>query len=294
MALIAPEVFKNIRRIQIQTTHIVNELLAGVYHSAFKGSGIEFEEVREYQPGDDERSIDWNVTARMNHPYVKNYREERELTVMLVVDISASSRFGSSERFKNELVAEIGAVLAFSAIKNNDKVGLLLFSDQVEKYLPPKKGVRHVLRVIRELLVFKPQHVGTHLTPALQFLGKVQKKSGICFLISDFMGPDYSKAITPIAAKHDLITIAMVDTYEKQLPNLGIVTFSDLETNEEISIDTSNPRAVELFFQYNNDRLATHKKLMDRIGAGFIPLQTDRAYVDALRTFLQERKKRAL
>jgi uncharacterized protein (DUF58 family) len=287
------DVYKNIRRIQIKTTRNVNDLFAGMYHSAFKGKGLEFEDVREYQPGDDIRSIDWNVTARLQAPFVKNFREERELTVMLVVDISASSLFSHTGRLKSELIAEIGALLAFSAIKNLDKVGLLLYSDEVELYLRPKKGTRHVLRVIRELLLFKPQHKGTNLLKALTFLGNTQRRKAICFIISDFLTAqrfDHEAAL--IAKRHELIAIQVYDAYEKQFPNLGLVQLRDLESNQLQLVDSSDPVTQTSYQQKAEERQKDLKKLMNRIGAGFISVASDESYTKALHHFFKHRGRR--
>jgi len=292
MAYLSPEIIQKLRRIQISTTRMVNDVLAGAYHSAFKGLGMEFEDVREYQPGDEVRTIDWNVTARMNHPYVKSYREERELTVMLVVDVSASAHFGSNDSRKSELIAEIGAVLAFSAIKNNDKVGLILFSDQIELYLPPKKGTRHVLRVIRELLVFEPKGKGTDIGAALTFLGKVQKRKGVCFLISDFMNDHYTKEITITAKRHDLITLSITDPYEQNFPNMQLVMLRDLESGKLKLVDTSTAAIRQTFQSQARSRQQQHRTLMNKINAGSIELQTDQSYVSAIRNFFKIREKR--
>lgn len=284
------EVFKKIRRIQIQTTHLANDLLAGAYRSAFKGKGMEFEEVREYQPGDDVRTIDWNVTARMRHPYVKNFREERDITVMLVVDISASSRFGSY-KLKSELIAEIGAVIAFSAIKNNDRIGLILFSDVVEKYIPPRKGTRHVMRLIRELLLNEPSHRKTNIAVALDFLGSVVPKSGVCFLISDFISPSYAHEAALTAKKHDFITIGITDPYELAFPKTGLIGLQDLETGETQTIDSSDETTQETFKKNAAERLGTHQRLMNKIGAGFIDLRTNQPYLPAIKKFFKIRGK---
>ena len=292
MSLIPEDVFKTIRRIQIRTTRTVNDMLAGSYHSAFKGRGMEFEDVREYQPGDEVRSIDWNVTARMNHPYVKNFREERELTVMLLVDVSASSSFGSTRKTKAEYLAEIGAVLAFSAIQNNDKVGLILFSDQVEKYIPPKKGVRHVLRVIRELLVFKAKSQGTDINAALNFLGKVQKRQGVCFLISDFLAPDFSTALTLTTKRHDLIALSISDPHETTFPNVGLARIQDLETGKTAWVDTSLPRVREQLKQRAEKRKAEQRRMIEKGGGGYLELCTNLSYADRLHVFLERRQRK--
>lgn len=289
MAELSEDLFKKIQRIQILSTQLAKDLLAGAYRSAFKGKGMEFEEVRDYQPGDDIRTIDWNVTARMNHPYVKNFREERDLTVILLVDVSASSRFGSKNLLKSEIVAEIGAVLAFSAIKNNDRVGLILFSDIVEKYVPPRKGTRHVLRVIRELLAFHPKETGSDPKVALNFLGKVQTKSGICFFISDFMFSDYSHEASLIAKRHDLIAMCITDPSEEKMPDIGLAQLDDLETKESIIVDTSSPKFQSHFSETYSKRILEHNKLMKKLGADFVDISTDESYVRVLHKFFKLR-----
>lgn len=289
---ITSALFKKISRIQFQTTRLADDVLAGAYRSAFKGRGMEFEEVREYQPGDEVRTIDWNVTARMRRPYVKTFREERELTMTLVVDISASTRFGSGHQLKSELVAEIAAVLAFSAIKNNDKVALILFSNKVEKYFPPNKGTRHVLRVIRELLVYEPKNQGTNVAEALSFLGKVQQHSSICFLISDFICDDYTHEAAVIAKRHDLIALAIEDPSEIIFPKMDLVAFKDLESGEERLIDTSSTAVRQQLKTEGQQRLAAQEKLMRKLGADFLSIQTDRPYMPQLRKFFLIRQKR--
>lgn len=252
---------------------------------------MEFEEVREYQPGDDVSSIDWNETAHMNYPYVKIFREERELTVLLVVDISTSGLFGSASS-KSELIAEIAAVIAFSAIKNQDKIGLILFSDRVEKYVPPKKGTRHVLRIIRELLASKPKGRGTDLKVALSFLGKVQKQTGICFVISDFLCSGYSHELSLVARKHDLISMMVVDPLEVRFPNLNLVTVQDLETGDMQQIDMSSEKIREEFHSHSLQRSNEVKGMMNSLGAGFIEIRTDKPYLIEIRKFFQFREKR--
>lgn len=290
MVGISKEIFKKIRNIEMHTTQLANDLLAGAWHSAFKGQGMEFEEVREYQTGDDIRSIDWNVSARMNHPYVKVFSEERELTVLLVVDVSASSRYGSNNQMKRDLIAEIGAALAFSAIKNNDNVGLILFSEEIEKYIPPKKGSRHVLRVIREVLAFEPKSRGTNLLNALHFVGNIQNRSSICFLISDFICPHHPKEMSLISKKHDLISIAVTDPSELQLPNMELVELRDLETGETRLIDTSNKSEMVDFKKHSEQRLKSFEKLMKKTGAGFIDIRTNKPYLPAIRKFFKQRE----
>ena len=283
--------YKKIRRIQILSTQLATDVLAGAYRSAFKGLGMEFEEVREYQPGDDIRSIDWNVTARMSHPYIKKFREERELTVILVVDVSASLRFGSRDQLKSEVIAEIGAALAFSAIKNQDKVGLILFSDIIEKYVPPGKGVRHVLRIIRELLAFQPKQRGSNLKGALAFLGGVQRKAGICFVLSDFLCSDYAREAALIAQKHDLISICLTDPYEETFPKIPLVALTDLETQENRLIDTSSDQIQNQYSEKASLRIKKNKQLMHRLNSGFIEVRTDKSYMLALRKFFKLRER---
>lgn len=291
--MIAPsEAYQHIRRLQIKALRNVDDLFAGIYRSAFKGKGLEFEEVREYEPGDDVRSIDWNVTARLQRPYVKNFREERELTVMLVVDISASSRYSHTSNLKSELIAEIAALLAFSAIKNQDKVGLLLFSDQIELYLKPKKGVRHVLRVIRELLYFKPQNRGTDLPKAMAFLGKVQKKKAICFLISDFLSKGFEKPVSILAKRHELIAFHISDTFEKDFPPLGLIQFRDLETPLQALIDTSDPFIRKRFKQNAEEQNLEVKQCFEKGGADYFSIHTDQSSSDLLRRFFYLRGKK--
>lgn len=245
--------------------------------------------MREYQPGDDVRHIDWNVTARTNKPFIKNFREERELTVMLVVDISASSQFGSRFRSKKALIAEIGAVLAFSAMQNNDKVGLLLFSDIVEKYLPPRKGVKAVLRVIRELLAFEPKSKGTNISTALTFLGKIQKRGDICFLISDFISPDYSQALKLTAKRYDLISIQVTDPLEQNFPKMGLVQLTDLENNKSVLVDSEDPETTTYFKKLSE---SPHENLMKKLGAGAISIRTDQPYADALHHYFKKRRRK--
>lgn len=284
------EIFEKIRRIQIVTTQLANDILAGAYHSAFKGRGMEFEEVREYQSGDEVRSIDWNVTARMDHPYVKVFREERELTVMLVVDISASSRFGSQNRSKKELIAEVGAIIAFSAIKNNDKVGLILFSDEIELYLPPKKGLRHVLRVIRELLIHKPKKIKTDMSEALSFLGNVQQRRTICFLISDFICELPQRELFITSQHNDLIAIHAGDPCEWEISKMNLVEVADLETGQTKIIDTSST-AVRREQQRNmKERMMELQEMMQQIGAGLVHIRTDEPYIQPLQKFFKLRK----
>ena len=238
--MISKELAKKIRLIEIQTGKAVNDVLAGEYHSVFKGRGMEFDEVREYMPGDEIRTIDWNVTARMGRPFVKRYVEERELTVWLMVDLSASGSFGSRAQLKNEVAAELCALLAFSAIKNNDKVGLVVFTDRVELFVAPNKGRSHVLRLIRDLLNFRPQGRGTDIVEALDYLGRITHKKGVVFLVSDFLAPDYRKPLGIVARRHDLIAVSIADPREAALPDVGLIELEDAETGRRVLVDTSS------------------------------------------------------
>jgi uncharacterized protein (DUF58 family) len=288
---IPKELYQNIRRIQMRTKRTVNDVMAGMYQSAFKGQGMEFEEVREYVPGDEIRNIDWNVTARMQTPFVKSFREERELTLSLVIDVSESSLYGSAEKPKNQLIAEIGATLAFSAIENNDKVSLLLFSDQIEKYIPPKKGTRHVLRVIREILGFQPKKKGTNIAEALRYLGRVQKRKGICFLLSDFIDEGFTKELTLTAKKQDLIGIRISDPFEEVFPDVGLATLHDLETDEERLVDTSDPQVrnqLKAHYWELSERVQTQ---LQRAGAGYIDIPTNSSSAEKLRHYLLVRER---
>lgn len=286
------EAFQNIRRLQIKALHNVDDLFAGIYRSAFKGKGLEFEDVREYQPGDDIRTIDWNVTARSQNPFVKNFREERELTVMLVVDISASSHFSHLNRFKSEMIAELAALLAFSAIKNQDKVGLLLFTNEIELYLKPKKGVRHVLRVIRELLYFQPKNKGTDLPKALSFLGRVQRKKAICFLISDFLTNDFGKQAAVIAQRHELIAFHVYDTYETLFAPQGLFYLRDLESEEEAIVDTGDVNVQKHFKNKTQENTLVIKRLFERVGADYTAMHTGESSSTVLQRFFRLRGRK--
>ena len=290
--MIPKEILQKVRRIEIRTRGVVNNLFGGEYHSVFKGRGMTFSEVREYQPGDDIRLIDWNVTARTGTPFVKIFEEERELTVFLLVDVSRSGHFGSIEKFKTEIGAEIGAVLGFSAIKNNDKVGVILFSDDVEQYIAPKKGKSHVLRVIRELLYHKPQGKGTSINKALDFLLKVSKRQSVVFLISDFQDDGYWRTLRIANRKHDLIGIHLFDQSEVEFPDMGLVKVHDPETEKEVWIDT---RSYQERLNYNHtmkERLGKLKKESERIKFDLITVSTTEDYVEPLMSFFKEREKR--
>lgn len=288
------EILKKIRRLELRTKRLVDSMFAGSYHSVFKGRGMNFEEVREYNPGDEIRAIDWNVTARMNAPYVKKFTEERELTVMLVVDVSASGNFGSVNSSKRELAAEVASILAFSAIRNNDKVGLLLFTDEVELFIHPKKGRLHILRLIREMLYFKPRHRGTNIAAALEYLNKVVTRRSVVFLISDFLDRGYSRPLSVTSRRHDLISIPVVDPGEEDLPDVGIVTLEDPETGEQIDVNTSSRALRGAYLALEDRRKKSIDQEFNKLGVDMIPLRTDEDYLPVLRAFFDRREKRQL
>ena len=316
--MIPREILKKIRQIELRTNRIVTETLAGQYHSVFKGQGMNFDEVREYQPGDDVRAIDWNVTARMNHPFIKKFVEERELTLMLVVDVSGSGLFGSRDQSKRELAAEIASVLAFSAIRNNDKVGLILFSDEVEKFIPPRKGRSHVLRVIREVLFFEPERRGTDLNHALEFLMRVTPHKAIAAVISDFLGsPAETKSgrrsklrpqmmlleslaqasftmLKQANRRHDVMAVQITDPCELELPALGRLVLQDAETGEIVEVSTGDARKRTAFAERQTKAQADTARLFRTAGIDSIQLRTDRAYGVALAKFFATREKRRL
>ncbi len=289
---ISPEMIKKIRDIQIKTNHLVNHLMAGEYVSAFKGSGMEFREVREYQPGDDIRLIDWNVTARMGHPYIKEFREERELTVMLLVDVSSSGNFGSTEKLKNEVSAEIASILAFAAIKNNDKVGLIIFSDQIEHYILPQKGRAHIWNVIRTILNFTPEGKKTDIKLPLEFLLKVQKRKSVAFLISDFQAEGYDQNLKLARQKHDLVAISIKDPRESILPNVGWVNLEDSETGETLLIDTGDKDFVKNFFQWAEKERNQLKNRFQSFGIDLIEIQTDKPLIKPIIQYFKFREKK--
>jgi uncharacterized protein (DUF58 family) len=290
--MLPAEILKKVRRIEIRTNRLVNESLAGEYHSIFKGRGMEFSEVREYQWGDDIRSIDWNVTSRMGHPYVKKHVEERELTVILLVDFSASGQFGTRRRFKREIEAEICALLAFSAIKNSDRVGLIAFTDRVETFLRPRKGKDHVLRVIREVLYFHPQGRGTDIAQALQFLYRTITKRSVVFVISDFLGEDFTRPLRVAARKHDVIAITVTDPREEDLPAVGLIDLEDAETGRRVLVDASSRRTREAFRRWAVERRAARESLFRSIGVDALELFTDRPYEVPLQRFFHRRARR--
>lgn len=290
--MIPKELVKKIRRIRIYTNRAVNDALAGEYQSVFKGRGMEFEEVREYLPGDEIRTIDWNVTARLGRPYVKRFVEERELTLMLLVDLSSSGRFGSLDCFKNEVAAELCALLAFSAIKNNDKVGLIIFTDRIEEFIPPRKGAEHVLRVIRELLYFKPSAGKTDIGRALAYLGRVTNKRTVAFLVSDFLNSGFERPLRVLSKRHDLIAVFITDPREISLPNVGIVELEDAETGETILLDTRGKAQRREYEQYALGQVRETEKLLRAAGVDRIHIRTDRSYVQPLVRFFRRRERR--
>ncbi len=290
--MIPQEILKKVRHIEIRTKGLVNDLFGGEYHSVFKGRGMTFSEVREYQPGDDIRLIDWNVTARCGSPFVKVFEEERELTVYLMVDISRSGHFGTHLQFKSELAVEIAAVLGFSAIKNNDKVGLILFSDEVEQYIAPKKGKSHVLRVVRELLYHQPRGKGTSLKTALDFLLHIAKRRSVVFLLSDFMDDGYWSSLKIANRKHDIIGLQMNDPFELAIPDIGLVKVHDPETEESTWIDTSSVTERKRFEESVRDERDTFKRECDRIGFDLIHISTDKDYIEPIMTYFKRREKR--
>ncbi|MBN98255.1 MAG: DUF58 domain-containing protein [Gemmatimonadetes bacterium] len=287
--MIPKEILKKVNLIEIQTRNIVNSLFAGEYHSAFKGQGMEFAEVREYQQGDDVRSIDWNVTARIGQPYIKIYDEERELTVLLVVDASASGAFGSALQMKGEIGVEISALLAFSAIKNNDRVGLLIFTDEVEVFIPPKKGRKHVLRVIRELLYFQPRSKGTSIAQTLQYLNRVMHRRSVVFLISDFFDFDYEQALQMIRRRHDLIAVNLVDPRERNLPDVGFITLQDAESGQQVVVDTHQVSVRELFALKQSAEEERQGQMFRKLGIDEIRVNTSESYVEPLVHFFRTR-----
>ncbi|MCC7335658.1 MAG: DUF58 domain-containing protein [Pirellulaceae bacterium] len=291
--MIPREVLKKIRRIQIRTSHKVDELLAGTWHSAFKGRGIEFEEVRPYQIGDDVRAIDWNVTARSDQPFVKLFREERELAVQLLVDLSGSQSLGTTTQTKRELVAELGAILALSAIKNNDKVGLTLFTDQIEKSLPPRKGSRHVLRLIRDLLYCQPIGTGTNVRGALEHLNRTAKRRTVVFIISDFQDSDYEPTLKVARRKHDVIPIVVSDPRESEMPNVGLIRLQDAETGEVIALDTASRKNREMYHRLFRRQREVRDSMFRRCRLRPIHLETGGDLVEPLLKYFHQRESRA-
>jgi len=286
------ELLKKVRKIEIKTRGLSNHIFSGEYHTVFKGRGMSFSEVREYQFGDDIRMIDWNVTARFNHPFVKIFEEERELTVMLLVDVSESSFFGTVNQFKNEMLTEICAVLSFSAITNNDKVGVIFFSDIIEKFIPPKKGKSHILRIIRELLNFHPVKKGTHISEALRYLNNVMKKRSITFVLSDFMDKNFKDALSIANKKHDIVGVHVYDPRETELPDIGLIRVKDAETGNLIWLNTSSQKMRDNYKKQYKDYFENCRSSFLKSGADLISIKTSESYVNALLKFFKKREAR--
>lgn len=285
----ASELIKRVRRIEIKTRGLSQQIFAGEYHSAFKGRGMAFSEVREYQYGDDVRNIDWNVTARFNHPYIKIFEEERELTVMLLVDVSASREFGSSKQLKKNLITEVSAVLAFSAIHNNDKIGVVLFSDKIEKFIPPKKGKQHILRIIRELIEFKPESKGTDIAAGLRYFNNIIKKRSTAFLISDFIDANYEDAIKIASKKHDLIALNVFDERETELPSVGLIHMRDAETGKKVWVDSSSKSTREAYRKHWLDKQEAASGIFNKYGVDSANINTTDDYIKPLMNLFKKR-----
>ena len=290
---VPPEILRQVKLLELRTRGLVNSLFTGEYRSVFKGQGMEFSEVREYQPGDEVRSIDWNVTARMRKPYVKRYIEERELTVMLAVDLSGSERFGTRKRFKSELASELAAVLAMSAIRNNDRVGAVLFTDRIEHVVPPRKGRRHALRLMRDLLAFEPTGTGTDIAMAIDYAGKMLVHKAIIFLVSDFQEEDLEQPLKLLAQRHDVVAVTVDDPSEHELPDLGLARFMDPETGETLDVDTSDPDVRARFAEAVTEEITARRRLLRKLAIDEIPLHTDGGVVDPLIRFFRTRETRS-
>ena len=290
--MLPAEVLAAVRRIEIKTKSLIDSIMGGEYRSVFKGNGMEFAEVRQYMEGDDIRSIDWNVTARTGEPYVKRMMEERELIVYLMVDVSASGNFGTKKQFKSEMMAELAALIAFSAIKNNDRVGLILFTDRIEKVIPPKKGRNHVLHLIREMLYFKPEGTGTNINGALEHLNRIQKKRSVVFTISDFRDTGFQKLLKVTARRHDVIAVSVDDPREYELPNMGFVELLDPETGEPTLIDTGSKSVRNEFARRSQEFLVNRDEVLQSAGIELLTVTTEKGYIDPLLKFFQKREKR--
>ena len=283
------DLLKKVRKIEIKTRRLSDHIFGGEYHSTFKGRGMTFSEVRQYQFGDDVRNIDWNVTARYNEPYIKVFEEERELTMMLIADVSGSEFFGTDKQFKNEIVTEVAATLAFSAMQNNDKIGLILFTDEIELFIPPKKGKSHVLRIIRELLEFEPKSKKTDLSQAIKYLSNVMKKKAIVFVLSDFITDGYEQTMKIAGNKHDITGIRIYDQREESIPSLGMVEMEDEETGELMLVNTSSKKIRNNYAAYYKERVTYFKETFSRSGAGVIDVRTDESYVKKLLGYFKRR-----
>lgn len=286
------ELLKKVRKIEIKSRGLTNHIFSGQYHSAFKGKGMAFSEVREYQYGDDVRSIDWNVTARLNHPYIKVFEEERELTVMLLIDVSGSNKFGTQRQFKEDLITEIAAILSFSAIQNNDKVGVIFFSDKIEKFIPPKKGSSHILRIIRELITFEPSNSETNIAEALRYFSNIIKKRCTAFLISDFQDIGFEDAIKITSKKHDLVAIRIYDELESQLPDIGIIKLKNTETDQTLWVDSSDLQVRKNYQIWWNHHEKYLNDIFKKSGVDDITINTNQDYVKALICLFKKRENR--
>ncbi|MBI1870437.1 MAG: DUF58 domain-containing protein [Chlamydiae bacterium] len=287
------DILKKVKRLEIKTRRLVNEVFSGEYHSVFKGQGIEFSEVREYIPGDDIRSIDWNVTARMGHPYVKKFMEERQLNVLLMVDLSGSQNFGSGDRLKSEVAAELAALIAFSAIRNNDRVGLLIFTDQIEKYLPPKRNKRYGMRMIREILFYKPKGKKTNIAKALEYVAKVLPKRSVVFLISDYLDTSFEKPLRITAKKHDLIALELFDQHEEKIPSIGLLRLEDRETDQMCLVNTDSKAVSLLIEDEKKKRSQSLKKLFQSNRVDHARIETQTSYAKSLNQLFKMRERRA-
>lgn len=288
----ASSLLKKVRKIEIKSKGLSNHIFAGEYHTAFKGTGMAFSEVREYQSGDDIRSIDWNVTARYNTPYVKIFEEEREMTVMLLIDVSASGDFGTNKQYKKDLATEIAAVLAFSAIKNNDKVGVIFFSDRIEKFIIPKKGKSHILRIIREIVSLEPDSKGTDVAMALEYFNSVIKRRSICFILSDFTSAPFSKPLKIASKKHDIVGVRIHDKRESEMPNIGLVPMQDMETDKLVYVDTSNKEIRLNYSKTRSQKIKDLNKTFETNGVDLVQISTGEDYVKPLVNFFKRRGKR--
>jgi len=286
------EILRKIRRLELRTRRLVESSFAGQYQSVFKGRGMNFEEVRPYSPGDEIRAIDWNVTARTGEPFIKKFTEEREMTVMIILDVSASGNFGSVRESKRELAAEVAAILAFSAIHNNDKVGLLLFSDRVELFIPPKKGRHHILRLIREMLYFEPKGRGTDLAGALEYMNKLITRRAVVFVISDFFTGDFTRPLTVSARRHDMVALPIVDPAEEELPDVGVILLEDPETGEQIEVNTSRSAITRNYAELSTLRTKELNSMFGSRGIDMVSLRTDKDYLPVLRNFFDRRGRR--
>lgn len=291
-ARISPEILKQVKRVELKTRGLVDALFAGEYRSVFKGQGMEFAEVREYTPGDEVRAIDWNVTARMNRPFVKRYVEERELTIVLALDISGSERFGTVARFKSDMMTEFAAIIALAAVRNNDRVGLIFFTDRVEHVVPPRKGKRHVLRIVRDLLAFEPKGRATDLNPALQYMQRTLRQHTVVFLVSDFQDEGYEHALKVLGRRHDVVAVTLNDPAEQSLPSVGLARMRDPETGEFLEVDTSDRRVRSVYAEHIAAELASRRRLLRRAGVDEVELTTDGSVIEPLLKFFRTRETR--